>query len=156
MDGIRKFQFGNCPTVVYFWAEVHKLSSQNIFSVYTIRNAVLSITHSDNNPFNSAIKWAHFVDCNACTVDWSRLSRYNYSTAATKHPRIVSAATVNFMKFLTPYGLNVQQVSIAGFSLGAHIAGFIGASFPQQKLAAIYGTAISKDTHFCLNFFRSI
>lgn len=152
MDGIIKFQFG--PTVAYFWEEIHNLSFRNIFSVHTIRNAVF--THSDNFTLDSAIKWAHFVDCNACTVDWSRLSRYNYSTAATKHPRIVSAATVNFMKFLTPHGLNVQQVSIAGFSLGAHIAGFIGASFPQQKLAAIYGTAISKDTHFCLNFSRSI
>ena len=37
------------------------------------------------------------------------------------------------MKFL------IQQVSIAGFSLGAQIAGFIGAAFSQHKLVAIYG-----------------
>lgn len=59
---------------------------------------------------------------------------------------MVADATVNFMKFLTQHGLNVQEVSIAGFGVGAHIAGFIGAAFSQQKLAAIYG-AISKVTH---------
>lgn len=88
---------------------------------------------------NVAIKWARQADHNVCAVNWSRLAHYKYATAATKHTKMVAAATVNFMNFLTQHGMNVQQVSIAGFGVGAHIAGFIGASFPKQKLAAIYG-----------------
>lgn len=61
---------------------------------------------------------------------------------------MVADATVNFMKFLVQHGMNVEQSSIAGFGVGAHIAGFIGAAFPKKKLAAIYGK-ISKATQFC-------
>ena len=43
------------------------------------------------------------------------------------------------MKFLTQNGMNIEQTSIAGFSLGAQISGFIGEFFSQPKLAAIYG-----------------
>lgn len=64
---------------------------------------------------------------------------------------MVADATVNFMKFLVQHGMNVEQVSIAGFGVGAHIAGFIGAAFPEKKLAAIYGI-ISKATHFYFQF----
>lgn len=86
-----------------------------------------------------AIKWARHAESNACAVNWSRLAHYKYAISATKHTKMVAAATVNFMNFLTQHGINVQQTSIAGFGVGAHIAGFIGASFPKQKLAAIYG-----------------
>lgn len=90
--------------------------------------------------FESAVDWAHYGDCNVCSVDWSRLARYNYATCSTRHTRIVSNAIVYFMEYLSRnHGMNVEEVSIAGFSLGAQIAGLVGGSWHYQKVAAIYG-----------------
>lgn len=69
----------------------------------------------------TAIDWAHFGDCNVCVVDWSRLASYEYSLTAHKHTKMVAQAISNFIEFLTPYGLNIEDVSIAGHSMGAHI-----------------------------------
>lgn len=89
---------------------------------------------------STTITWAKVSDSNVCVVDWSRLANYDYALAAMRHTKIVADAVVNFMKFLTQHGMNVKQVSIAGHSLGAHIAGYIGESF-RGDIHTIYGRA---------------
>lgn len=86
----------------------------------------------------TAIDWAHNADCNVCIVDWSRLSNYNYPIAASEHTKLVANALFNFMHFLIEHGMNIEQVAIAGHSLGAQIAGLVGAKF-EGKIDAIYG-----------------
>lgn len=85
-----------------------------------------------------AIDWAHFGDCNACTVDWSRLANYDYAKSSVSHTKLVSNAVSSLMNFLTEHGMKIEDVSIAGHSLGAHIAGYVGAMY-SGKIAAIYG-----------------
>lgn len=91
----------------------------------------------------TAISWARFGDCNVCVVDWSRLANYDYSIAAVQHTRMVSKAISQFMLFLSQHGMNVEHVSIAGHSLGAQIAGLVGATW-SGRIAAIYGFNILK------------
>lgn len=85
-----------------------------------------------------AVDWAFYANCNVCAVDWSRLANFAYSKAALDHTKIVSAAVVRFIRFLTTRRMKIGQVSIAGHSLGAHIAGLVGASF-KGRINAIYG-----------------
>lgn len=85
-----------------------------------------------------AIDWAHFGDSNVCIVDWSRLAVYDYATASNEHTRLVANFVTEFMFFLYQKGMKIEESSIAGHSLGAWIAGFIGASY-GGRLNAIYG-----------------
>lgn len=95
--------------------------------------------HSEGWMGKMAIDWAHFGDCNACIVDWSRLAVYDYTTASNNHTRLVSMFVSEFMFYLYQNGMKIEEVSIAGHSLGAWIAGYIGTSFDGQ-LNAIYGS----------------
>lgn len=70
---------------------------------------------------SAAVDWAHYADCNVCAVDWSRLANYCYSIAAMRHTKIVTNALVGFMQYLIDNGIDIEQVSIAGHSLGAQI-----------------------------------
>lgn len=87
---------------------------------------------------STAINWAHYADCNVCAVDWSRLANYDYSVAAMQHTKMVTETLTNFMNYLILNGMDVTKASIAGHSLGAQIAGFIGQQF-MGKLDSIYG-----------------
>lgn len=96
----------------------------------------------------TAIGWAHFGDCNVCIVDWSRMANFQYAITALKHTRMVADFVSNFMRFLSNHGMLIEQVSIAGHSLGAQIAGFVGAKW-MGKIAAIYGSVSKRNlTHF--------
>lgn len=52
---------------------------------------------------------------------------------------IVADEIVQFMKFLSAHGMNINQSSIAGHRLSAYVAGLVGARF-HGKIDAIYGT----------------
>lgn len=82
--------------------------------------------------------WSRFTHSNVCLVDWSRLANYEYGIAACKHTRMVANHLINIFNYLTTQGMNMRTVSIAGHSLGAHIAGFVG-QFYQGVLYTIYG-----------------
>lgn len=88
---------------------------------------------------STALDWARFDEVNVCAVDWNRLARYNYARCATVHLKLVANAIVYFIQQMTKYGLNPADVSIAGFSLGAQIAGLVGSRMPSHRIKAIYG-----------------
>lgn len=85
-----------------------------------------------------AIDWAHFGDCNACIVDWSHLATFDYSTASSQNIKLVAKHVTEFVAFLFKNGMNIEEMSIAGHSLGAQIAGYVGDSF-KGKIGTIYG-----------------
>lgn len=105
--------------------------------------------------FETADVWTKNTSCNVCAVDWSPLagdfkisihklsSLFNrliaYPQVSMLYTRLTSNVIVRFMKFLEQHGMKIDQVSIAGHSLGAHISGFVGAAFHGQ-IHAIYGT----------------
>lgn len=82
--------------------------------------------------------WSRYTSSNVCLVDWSRLANYEYGIAACKHTKMVAKYLIYIFNFLVTQGMNMRHVSIAGHSLGAHIAGFIG-QFYQGLINAIYG-----------------
>ncbi|XP_059351094.1 lipase member I-like [Daphnia carinata] len=65
-------------------------------------------------------------DCNFIAVDWETLANTGsyFSSASSTQP--IGVATGDFINFLITQGLNVNQLHIIGFSLGAHIAGKAG------------------------------
>ncbi|KAI9557471.1 hypothetical protein GHT06_017299 [Daphnia sinensis] len=65
-------------------------------------------------------------DCNFIAVDWETLANTGsyFSSAASIQP--IGIATGDFINFLITQGLDVNQLHIIGFSLGAHIAGKAG------------------------------
>lgn len=87
---------------------------------------------------STAISWSRYTKSNVCAVDWSRLANYDYSVAALKNTKLVTDFLLAFIDFLVVNGINLKKVSIAGHSLGAQIAGFVGAQY-KGILNAIYG-----------------
>lgn len=83
--------------------------------------------------------WAKFSNANTCAVDWSRLAFIDYSVAASRNTRIVANQMISFMNYLIGKSFTIETVSVAGHSLGAHIAGYFGRGFKGQ-LNAIFGS----------------
>lgn len=97
--------------------------------------------------------WARYNNTNVCIVDWSFLAQGDYfHTINTQLKRVVTAF-VNFMEILRGYGMDYRQVSIAGHSLGAHIAGMVGEAIKSKgwEIYAIYGMCNKSKN---LKFFR--
>lgn len=89
-----------------------------------------------------AQEWVRRTNSNVCVIDWSYLAKGDY-VYTVKHqiPRVVNDV-VTQMEMFYSRGMNISEVSIAGHSLGAHIAGAIGRdlkTFHTLELKAIYG-----------------
>lgn len=84
------------------------------------------------------MKW---VDTNVCGVDWHKLSQTPYKIAAELNTKIVGRYMTEFIQMLIENGVDANDISIAGHSLGAHIAGFAGQYLNNGNvtLGRIYG-----------------
>jgi pimeloyl-ACP methyl ester carboxylesterase len=71
--------------------------------------------------------YVKYVDTNACAVDWSLLARVEYTLAASRTVKI-GERVADFIKILQSRGVGLDNVTIVGHSMGAHIAGFAGAA----------------------------
>lgn len=99
--------------------------------------------------YDIASNWAKFSWENVCAVDWSHLASFDYMTASAQKTRIAANGMMQFMDFLIRMGMIIQQVSVAGHSLGSHVAGFFGAGY-KGELKAIYSLF-----HFYVSFLCS-
>jgi len=61
---------------------------------------------------------------NVVLVDWSRYSNGNYSISF-QHAEKVGSLFARSIRLLVENGLNVSKIYLIGFSLGAHIAGYV-------------------------------
>lgn len=80
-------------------------------------------------------EWAHSVNSNVCAVNWSRLARYSYSLAA-KHTRVVGRYVGVFVQYLNRIGVKLDDITLAGHSMGGQICGFAGAYLNSVGLYA--------------------
>ncbi|XP_055523307.1 phospholipase A1 3-like isoform X2 [Wyeomyia smithii] len=64
---------------------------------------------------------------NICAVDWSYLGLVEYNLAARNTGK-VGRYLAKFIKFLLAQGLTIEQVTLVGHSMGAHISGIAGAA----------------------------
>ncbi|XP_075154492.1 pancreatic lipase-related protein 2 [Haematobia irritans] len=65
-----------------------------------------------------------------CVVDWGHLSQMDYKTASMSifDVGLTVAAITEFLEGLWPNHITRRNVTIAGYSLGAHAAGYAGAA----------------------------
>lgn len=89
-------------------------------------------------PYQMSADWSKFANANTCAVDWSRLALVEYGIAANNVRRVANQMIL-FMNDIIPLGIPIEIVSVAGHSLGAHVAGFFGAGFHGQ-VNAIFGS----------------
>lgn len=82
--------------------------------------------------------WSNVGKSNVCAVDYSRLANYGYLIASTIHARQTADHIAEFIKFLNQLGIPLDNISLAGHSLGAQVIAQVGASFNGQ-IGTIYG-----------------
>lgn len=70
--------------------------------------------------------WLNAVDCNVIVVDYSRLASFTYFLAVDYVP-MVGKYLCSFVQGLKNAGVLGSDITIAGHSLGAHVAGIAGA-----------------------------
>ncbi len=63
------------------------------------------------------------VKTNFCGVDWSELASDGYKAASQKHIKTVGTQLASFLITLHDLKVDMSAISIAGHSLGAHVAG---------------------------------
>lgn len=86
--------------------------------------------------------WSRFADTNACGIDWNALSVADYITASTKNAEIVAGVVAQFIITVNRAGIPYDQISIAGHSLGAHVAAFSAKRVhdrTKERVDAVYG-----------------
>ncbi|XP_021513749.1 lipase member H [Meriones unguiculatus] len=77
-------------------------------------------------------------EMNVVVVDWNRgATTVIYSSASAK-TRKVAEILEEFIKHMVDKGASLDNIYMIGVSLGAHIAGFVGAAYPK-KLGRITG-----------------
>ncbi|XP_046639785.1 lipase member H-like isoform X2 [Daphnia pulicaria] len=81
--------------------------------------------HSDVSMLTLRNEFLIRENCNFIAVDWESFAATDYFSSAAKI-RPIGVFTGDFLNFLIKQGLNVSQLHIIGFSLGAHIAGKAG------------------------------
>lgn len=83
----------------------------------------------------TARSWSVFGQSNVCCVDWSRMSNCNYATAAGNYTELVGKSVAKAIEFFEDaLGISRKNVTIAGHSLGAQVAGYAGANLtPKHK-----------------------
>lgn len=83
------------------------------------------------------------MNTNVCGVDWSDLANENYFQAALMNTQIAGRVVAYFVNFISyALGIRTASVTIAGHSLGAHVAGFVGKDlkrYSNQQLGRIIG-----------------
>ncbi|XP_020713084.1 pancreatic lipase-related protein 2 isoform X2 [Ceratitis capitata] len=74
--------------------------------------------------------WTHFdPNYSVCVVDWGHLSQVDYKTASMSifDVGLTVAGIIMSMEQLRPEYFSRRNVTLAGYSLGAHAAGYAGA-----------------------------
>uniref|UniRef100_A0A182JEX8 Uncharacterized protein n=1 Tax=Anopheles atroparvus TaxID=41427 RepID=A0A182JEX8_ANOAO len=75
--------------------------------------------------------YIRLIGGNICAVDWSPLALVEYNLAARNTPK-VGRYLGKFVQSLLPKGFSIQQVTLVGHSMGAHISGIAGAYLGGQ------------------------
>jgi len=65
---------------------------------------------------------------NVIGVDWSKLAAAPWYDIAAGHTRVTGEKTAELIEWLVSEGVPLSNIHVLGHSLGAHVAGFAGAS----------------------------
>lgn len=137
-----------------FFVAITILGIQPSESRYTVAYKLITKLFTENRflihgwggdletPFNERVTTEFLIkdDVNIIRVDWSAGAQtINYILAAYRVPK-VGRVLGNFIDFLNVNGvLDMKDVTIIGFSLGSHVAGFAGKNVQRGKINMIIG-----------------
>ncbi|KAK0167249.1 hypothetical protein PV327_004674 [Microctonus hyperodae] len=80
-----------------------------------------------------------FMDCNVILVDWSTTAQQDYFTAAKSISEIGKRIAEMIKWLVRKNRIDIADLHIIGFSLGAHVAGFTGKALAPLKVRRITG-----------------
>lgn len=105
------------------------------------RNAKYHNTQFEEWMIPMAKDWSKYNNSNVCTVDWSFLAKGEYAYTVDHQLRRAANELFKFTEILNKHGMSYAQVSVAGHSLGAHVAGLFGSTVKDfgYEIDAIYG-----------------
>lgn len=96
--------------------------------------------------------WVRFGHVNACGVDWSDLFTFNYVEDAMRKTKIAAYWLAQLMRTIDAAGIRYERTSVAGHSLGAHVAGFAGKHVKAwsggRRLSTIFGKRDGRSPSF--------
>uniref|UniRef100_A0A336LRM9 CSON012861 protein n=1 Tax=Culicoides sonorensis TaxID=179676 RepID=A0A336LRM9_CULSO len=81
--------------------------------------------------------YIEYQDVNVCGVDWGRLATYEYGIAARENVYEVGWYLAIFILYLEDLGIDLNDITLVGHSLGAQISGIAGDHLGGE-LNAIY------------------
>ncbi|CAG9759293.1 unnamed protein product [Ceutorhynchus assimilis] len=124
------------PVSFIYYSKHHRNTSDplksDVLEVFNPRLPTIVLVHgwkqnykADNNYFiREAI--LSKLDANIIVVDWSPLSKKEYSTARDAVPFVGRLAAKLLDKISNKFGYSLRKVTLVGFSLGAHVCAAIG------------------------------
>ncbi|XP_073816146.1 phospholipase A1-like [Musca autumnalis] len=78
-------------------------------------------------------------DCNVIVVDWAHARSVNYANSVIAVPK-VGKKIAEMIDFLNKnYNMSFETLTVAGHSLGAHVAGYAGKNVKNGKINTIIG-----------------
>lgn len=90
----------------------------------------------------TALIWANTQSTNVCVIDWHALALYNFMLTAETHTWLVAEYASYFVRYLVTLGAILENIVVAGHSLGANIAGFLGKLLGSGQLGMILGKKV--------------
>ncbi|XP_055587451.1 phospholipase A1 3-like [Uranotaenia lowii] len=109
------------------------VNDPNLHRKLDVTKPIMMVTHGWTDNVNRTwVKeivgdYIQHIGGNICSVDWSRLALVEYNLAARNTPK-VGRYLAKFVKFLLKQGFSMDQVTLVGHSMGAHISGIAGAA----------------------------
>lgn len=73
-----------------------------------------------------------------CAVDWGRLANFEYTISATRNVFMVAEYLATFIKYLNELGVEYDNITLVGHSLGGQISGIAGGLLDGQ-VGQIFG-----------------
>lgn len=114
-------------------------------------------------PYNCVYRWITTIvlclaylddgDYNVIGVDWSRLVKAPWYSAAASHTKVSGGRIAMFIDFLVSTGVSLDSIHIIGHSLGAHAAGYAASNIKSGKIHRVTGIFICSQYWYLKQFY---
>ncbi|XP_073819936.1 phospholipase A1-like [Musca autumnalis] len=153
MENVDSFGLSTVPVKYYLYTRVNPSKGTKIVATTKSVDAsyfdaskptyfvIHGWTQSYTSGMNKDIRAAALrtFDCNVIVVDWARARSVDYATSVIAVPK-VGKKIAEMIDFLNKnYKMPFETLTVAGHSLGAHVAGYAGKNVKNGKINTIIG-----------------
>ncbi|XP_061386827.1 phospholipase A1-like [Musca vetustissima] len=153
MENIETYGLTTVPVKYYVYTRANPTKGTQIVATLKSINAsnfdaskptyfvIHGWTQSYTSGMNKEIRTAALrrFDCNVIVVDWARARSVDYATSVIAVPK-VGKKVAEMIDFLNKnYNMPFETLTVAGHSLGAHVAGYAGKNVQNGKIHTIIG-----------------